>query len=291
MRTIDPTEIEARAFYKYLTSSVAPRPIALVSSMDSNGNINLAPFSFFNMMGINPPILVFAPNKRSTDHSDKHTALNVFEVPEVVINLVDSKMVHQISLASADFERGINEFEKVGFTAIESHKVKPPRVLESPAQFECKVVDIVQRGTMVLVISEVIMAHFSETILDENGQIQQPKTDWVARLGGDWYLGGFQNQLFELPRPKVGIGFDNLPEHIRKSRILTGNDLGQLASVSSLPDVTAIQSYYQTTDIQDLKAQAAHGCAYLPDLLHARAHQLLVNEKVTEAWLVLLQLE
>lgn len=289
MKTIDPSDIEPRAFYKYMTASVAPRPIALASTIDLSGRVNLSPFSFFNLMGINPPILVFAPNKRSTDHSDKHSALNVYEVPEVTINLVTSAMVHQISLASAEFGRGVNEFVKAGFTPVDAIKIAPPRVQESPAQFECKVIDIREYGTMVLVVAEVVLAHFSETILDENEQIDQLRTDWVARLGGDWYLEGYKNQLFEVLRPQVGIGFDALPASIRNSRILTGNELAQLACISSLPTSEAIQNFARTTAIQDIREQAQYGCAHLPDLLHAFAHQLITKGKIQEAWLVLLQ--
>lgn len=290
MKTIDPSQIEPRAFYKYLTASVAPRPIALASTIDKSGRVNLSPFSFFNMMGINPPILVFAPNKRSTDHSDKHTALNVYEVPEVTINLITSDMVHQISLASADFERGVNEFEKAGFTAIDSVSIAPPRVQESPAQFECKVIDIRKYGTMVLVVAEVVLAHFSESILDENGQIDQLRTDWVARLGGDWYLKEYRNQLFEVPRPKVGIGFDALPAHLQNSKILTGNDLAQLATVNNLPTDEAVRIFGLSPEIQNIKEQGAFGCNYLPDLLQAHAQQLLAKGKIQDAWLTLMQI-
>jgi flavin reductase (DIM6/NTAB) family NADH-FMN oxidoreductase RutF len=289
MKTIDPTNLNSRAFYKYMTAAVAPRPIALASTIDHFGRVNLSPFSFFNMMGIDPPILVFAPNRKSTDHSQKHTALNVYEVPEVTINLVNSAMVQQISLASAEFERGVNEFEKAGFTAISAIKVMPPRVQESPAQFECKVIDIREYGSMTLIIVQVILAHFSEHMLNKDGQIDQRQTDWVARLGGDWYLSKYADQLFEIPRPKVGIGFDALPDNIRYSAILTGNELAQLACVSHMPDEASVAAFGLTSKMRNLRIEAAKGCQYFPDLLHVYAKQLLGRGNVTEAWLTLLQ--
>lgn len=289
MRTIDPVEIDSRTFYKYMTAAVAPRPIALASTIDRSGRVNLSPFSFFNMMGINPPILVFAPNRRASDHSRKHTALNVYEVPEVTINLVNSEMVQQISLASAEFERGVNEFEKAGFTPLNSLKILPPRVQESPAQFECKVIDIREYGSMTLIIAQVVLAHFAENILDINGQIDQLHTDWVARLGGDWYLSRYAKQLFEVPRPKVGMGFDALPANIRHSVILTGNELAQLACVGHMPNAESIAAFRSTVEIRDLLAEAAQDCQSLPDLLHMHARKLLLQGRVTDAWLTLLQ--
>lgn len=290
MKTIDPADLAPRAFYKYMTSSVAPRPIALVSSIDASGKVNLSPFSFFNFMGIDPPILVFAPNKRATDQSNKHTALNVYEVAEVTVNLVTSAMVHQISLASAEFARGVNEFEKSGLTPLPAWKVTPPRVAESPAQFECRVIDIREHGSMVLIICEVLLAHFSDDILDETGQIDQRKTDWIARLGGDWYATARGEALFEVPRPQVGLGVDAMPVHIRISRILTGNDLGQLGSVKELPSETEIERFGQSEAMLKIGEEARYGCQYLPDLLHHHAHLLLNHGNVHDAWLTLLQI-
>lgn len=289
MKTIDPADTDPRFFYKYMTSSVAPRPIALVSSMDASGRVNLSPFSFFNMVGIDPPVLVFAPNKRAADKTNKHTALNTYEVPEVTINLVTHDMVHQISLASAEFERGVNEFEKSGLTPLPSVKVAPPRVRESPAQFECKVIDIREHGSMVLIISEVVLAHFDAAILDANGLIDQRKTDWIARLGGDWYARATGNALFEVPRPQVGIGVDALPAPVRNSNILTGNDLGKLGSAKAFPSKDAIEQFALNPEMQKLFDEARYGCQYLPDLLHLRAHHLLAEDNVGDALLTLMQ--
>ncbi|MFD2522689.1 flavin reductase family protein [Emticicia soli] len=291
MLTIDPKDLEARAFYSYMTGTVAPRPIAFVSSIDSQGNVNLSPFSFFNIMGINPPLLVFAPNNRGRDGSKKDTTLNIAEVPEVVINMVDYKMVHQMSLASVEFPRGINEFIKSGFTPEPSLVVAPPRVKESPAQFECKVLEVREIGTMNLYICQIVMAHFSEDIIGENGRIDQRKTDWVARMGADWYAHVNQAAMFEVEKPntKIGIGYDAIPESIRLSKILTGNHLGQLGNIEVLPTQEEVVAFRQTPLMQDIFEQAMHGCAYLDNLLHDEAQRLLAKNKLKEAWLVLLQ--
>jgi flavin reductase (DIM6/NTAB) family NADH-FMN oxidoreductase RutF len=289
MKTIDPSELGARAFYKHMTASVAPRPIALASTVDAQGAVNLSPFSFFNYMGIDPPLLVFAPNRRGRDNTHKHTALNVFEVPEVVINLVTYDMVEQISLASAEFGRGVNEFVKSGLTPVPSERVRPPRVQESPVQLECKVLETKEIGSMVLVIAEVVLAHFSETLFGADGQIDQTRTDWVARLGADWYARASGAALFEVPRPQMGVGVDALPEAVRTSRILTGNDLGRLGSVLLLPGPEEVLSFGRTPTMLALREEAALGCQYLPDLLHRHAQALLQQGKVQEAWLTLLQ--
>lgn len=291
MLTLNPKELDSRVFYSYLTGSVAPRPIAFASTIDKLGNVNLSPFSFFNIMGINPPILVFAPNNRGRDGSKKDTILNLEEVPEVVINMVDYVMVQQMSLSSVEFPRGTNEFVKAGFTEEKSVFVKPPRVKESKAQFECKVLEIKQFGSMNLAICEVILAHFSEEIIGENGKIDQQKTDWVARMGGDWYVRANEISMFEVEKPmtKIGIGYDAIPINIRLSKILTGNHLGQLGNVENLPTQLEIESYRATPTMQNIIEQVMYGCAFLDNLLHAEAAKLLNENKVKEAWLVLLQ--
>lgn len=291
MLTLNPKELDSRVFYSYLTGSVAPRPIAFASTIDKLGNVNLSPFSFFNIMGINPPILVFAPNNRGRDGSKKDTILNLEEVSEVVINMVDYAMVQQMSLSSVEFPRGTNEFVKAGFTEEKSVFVKPPRVKESKAQFECKVLEIKQFGSMNLVICEVVLAHFSEEIIGENGKIDQHKTDWIARMDGDWYVRANEISMFEVEKPitKIGIGYDSIPINIRLSKILTGNHLGQLGNVENLPTQLEIESYRATPTMQNIIEQVMYGCAFLDNLLHAEAAKLLNENKVKEAWLVLLQ--
>ncbi len=234
---IDLQNTDPRFFYSYATSAIAPRPIAFASTIDKNGNVNLSPFSFFNLMGIDPPILVFSPNRRGRDNSQKNTIENLHEIPEVVINLVDYQMVEQMSLASCEFPKGVNEFLKAGFTEEKSLRVRPPRVKESPVQLECKVLEIKEYGSANVVICEVLVAHFSEQLLDENGKIDQKKTDWVARLGGDWYARITPETLFEVTKPnqKQGIGFDKMPDFVKYSDQLTGNELGKLANVERFP--------------------------------------------------------
>lgn len=291
MLTLDPKDLEPRIFYSYLTGTVAPRPIAFVSSIDKHGNINLSPFSFFNIMGINPPILVFAPNNRGRDGSKKDTTLNIDEVPEVVINMVDFAMVQQMSLASVEYPRGVNEFIKSGFTPEVSVIVAPPRVKESPAQFECKVLEVRRIGTMNLYICQVMMAHFSENIIGENGKIDQRKTEWVARMGADWYAHISESAMFEVEKPnaKIGIGYDAIPVDIRLSKTLTGNHLGQLGNIEALPSKEEVLLYSQTPSIQDIFDRSINSFTCLDNLLHDEAQRLLAQNKVKEAWLVLLQ--
>jgi flavin reductase (DIM6/NTAB) family NADH-FMN oxidoreductase RutF len=291
MLTLNPKELDSRVFYSYLTGTVAPRPIAFASTVEKQGNINLSPFSFFNIMGINPPILVFAPNNRGRDGSKKDTILNLEEVPEVVINIVDYAMVQQMSLSSVEFPRGTNEYIKAGFTEEKSVFVKPPRVKESKAQFECNVLEIKRYGSMNLVICEVILAHFSEEIIGENGKIDQQKTDWVARMGGDWYVRANEISMFEVEKPttKIGIGYDAIPANIRFSKILTGNHLGQLGNVENLPDQEEVLAFRESETMKNIIEQVMYGCAFLDNLLHAEATKLLNENKVKEAWLVLLQ--
>jgi flavin reductase (DIM6/NTAB) family NADH-FMN oxidoreductase RutF len=291
MLTLNPKELDSRVFYSYLTGTIAPRPIAFASTVDKLGNVNLSPFSFFNIMGINPPILVFSPNNRGRDGSKKDTILNLEEIPEVVINIVDYAMVQQMSLSSVEFPRGTNEFIKAGFGEEKSVLIKPPRVKESKAQFECKVIEIKQLGTMNLVICEVILANFSEEIIGENGKIDQQKTDWVARMGGDWYVRANEISMFEVEKPitKIGIGYDAIPANIRLSKILTGNHLGQLGNVENLPTQTEIEAYRATETMQNFIEQVMYGCAFLDNLLHTEAAKLLNENKVMEAWVVLLQ--
>ncbi len=274
-----------------MTAAVAPRPIAFASTIDKLGNINLSPFSFFNIMGINPPILVFSPNNRGRDNSKKDTILNLEEVPEVVINMVDYDMVQQMSLSSVAFPRGTNEFIKSGFTEEKSVFVKPPRVKESKVQFECKVLEIKQIGSMNLVICEIILAHISKNIIGEDGKIDQLKTDWVARMGADWYVRANKDSMFEVEKPitKIGIGYDAIPKKIQLSKILTGNHLGQLGNVESLPNEDEILAFRATETMQNIIEQVMYGCAFLDNLLHEEAAKLLNENKVTEAWLVLLQ--
>ena len=294
--TIDPADLAPHEFYRLLNSAVAPRPIAFVSTVSADGHVNLAPYSFFNVFGFNPPILVFSPTRNRHGHK-KHSLLNVEEIPEVVINMVNYPMVEQTSLASAEFDRHVSEFKKAGFTEVKSERVRPPRVAESPVAFECLVRQVLplgegdratRPGAGTLVICEVILAHVSEGMLTSAGAVDPAQIDLVGRLGADWYVRASKDALFEVARPQMGIGIDQIPAAIRHSAILTGNDLGRLGSVTVLPQADEIKAYRASGVLNELVDEARNGCQYLPDLLHFRAKQLLAENNVREAWLTLL---
>lgn len=294
MRSFHTSDLTTLQIQNYLNHSVAPRPICFASTIDKNGNVNLSPFSFFNVFSVNPPICVFSPSRRVRDNTTKHTLENLKEVPECVINIVNYDMVHQASLSSVEYPKGVNEFIKSGLTPIASDLVKPPRVAESYVQFECVVRDIIHLadtpGAGNLVIAEIKVIHLNEDVLDANGQIDQAKIDLVARLGGDWYCRITADNLFKVAKPvtTVGIGVDALPHHIRNSKVLTGNNLGQLGNVEALPTDADIQAHAQSTEIKEL-LNATIGDNYARELqLHLKAKALLDEGRVVEAWLVLL---
>lgn len=258
MLTIEPGKIATHLLHSHLLASIAPRPIAFASTIDKDGQPNLSPFSFFNVFGVNPPIAIFSPARRVKNNSIKHTLENAAETGEVVINVVNYSMVQQMSLASTEYAKGVNEFVKAGFTAEESVMVKPFRVKESPVQLECKVKDIIYTGTEGgagnLIVCEILLVHIHENILDEQGKIDQHKIDLVGRLGADWYVRASGNALFEVAKPltTMGIGVDSLPESIRLSSILTGNDLGQLGNVERIPTQEEAQLYLDSSDWKSL---------------------------------------
>jgi len=258
MLTIEPGKIATHLLHSHLLASIAPRPIAFASTIDKDGQPNLSPFSFFNVFGVNPPIAIFSPARRVKNNSIKHTLENAAETGEVVINVVNYSMVQQMSLASTEYAKGVNEFVKAGFTAEESVMVKPFRVKESPVQLECKVKDIIYTGTEGgagnLIVCEILLVHMNENILDANGKIDQHKIDLVGRLGADWYVRASGDALFEVAKPltTMGIGVDSLPESIRLSSILTGNDLGQLGNVERIPTQEEAQLYLDSLDWKSL---------------------------------------
>ncbi|HWI93548.1 MAG TPA: flavin reductase family protein [Flavisolibacter sp.] len=275
----------------YLQHVIAPRPICFASTIDKDGNVNLSPFSFFNMFSSNPPVVIFSPSRRVRDNTTKHTLQNVMEVPEVVINIIGYDMVQQASLSSCEFPKGVDEFNKSGFTKEAATIVKPPMVKESKAKMECKVLEIKtlgeQGGAGNLVICEVLRMHINDILLDENKNFDQTKLEHVARLGGDWYCHVSKENLFKVPKPniKLGIGFDALPESIRHSKILTGNHLGQLANVHEMPQV------YPSFDDEHLKNIIQY-FSINPDEMEKELHQyagrLLDEGRVDDAWQVLL---
>ena len=270
-KTILPSELPAMQLQQVMQTAVSPRPIALASTIDKNGNPNLSPFSFFNMFSTVPPILIFSPSRRVRDNTTKHTLENVLEFPEVVIGTVNFPIVQQISLASTEYELGINEFEKSGLTMKDADLVKPKLIEECPVNFECKVLEVKslgnQGGSGNLVICEVKKIHIREEYLDENGNLNQPQLDMVARLGGNWYSRNNENSLFEVPKPLVtkGIGFDQLPNEIRLSKIFTGNDLGMLANIEELPKGNFVSD----------------------ENIQLQAQKLLIENKIEDAWKLL----
>jgi flavin reductase (DIM6/NTAB) family NADH-FMN oxidoreductase RutF len=294
IKTVDPKEIPTHIYHAYMLGAVAPRPIAFASTVDSRGNVNLSPYSFFNAFGSNPPTLVFSPARRVRDNTIKHTLENIYEVKEVVINIVNYAMVQQMSLASCEYDKGVNEFIKAGFTEVPSVRVKPPRVGEAPVAFECKVNKVIETGTFGgagnLVICEVLLVHINEQILNEKGQIDPQKIDLVARMGGDWYCRANGDALFEVPKPnlKKGIGIDQLPYSIRNSTVLTGNDLGMLANIEAFPDMQEVISFANQPEMQSIRAAYTTKEA-LQVQLHHKAKAYLKEGKLAEAWLTLMQ--
>jgi flavin reductase (DIM6/NTAB) family NADH-FMN oxidoreductase RutF len=274
----------------YLQHVIAPRPICFASTIDKNGTVNLSPFSFFNLFSSNPPIVVFSPARRVRDNTTKHTLENVQEVPEVSINIVTYDMVHQVSLASSEFPKGINEFTKAGFTPEPSTLIKPPLVKESKIKLECRVNEVKPLGTEGgagnLVICEVLRMHIDDSLLDANKKMDQRKIHHVARLGADWYCVVNEHNLFEVQKPntEIGIGIDNLPESIKNSKILSGNELGQLANVQQLP---VIDAAFEDDHLKQIIQYYSVNPEEMEKEIHTYAKKLLAEKKVSEAWQVL----
>lgn len=293
MLTVDPKEIPVPKLHQYLLGAIGPRPIAFASTVDASGNNNLSPFSFFNVFSAAPPVLIFSPARSGRTGAQKDTYHNIKAVPEVVINVVNIDILHQMSLSSSPYGPEIDEFVKAGFTPIDSDVIRPKRVKESPVQLECKVLEVKELsetgGAGNLVICEVVKMHISEDVLDENGQIDQLKISLVARMGGNWYCHANPQSMFEVTKPltTIGIGFDSLPEDVRNSTVLTGNDLGQLAGVEQLPDETTVNEY-KLIELSDLFMELEDAPAELEIALHRRAKELLSNNDVTGAWMTLL---
>lgn len=289
--TLNFKDISIAEAQNFLQHAIAPRPICFASTIDAAGNVNLSPFSFFNLFSSNPPIVIFSPARRVRNNTTKHSLQNVEEIKEVVINIVDADMVYQTSLASCEYPKEVNEFTKAGFTQEKATMVAPPMVKESKIKLECKVNEIKSLGTEGgagnLVICEVLCMHVDESLLDENGKIDQLKTRQVARLGGDWYLAVNENNLFKVPKPntQLGMGIDALPEHVKLSNILTGNHLGQLANAEEMPDIDAA---YDNEDLKRIFQYYSLNPKDLEAEVHKLAAQLLSHGKEKEAWQVLL---
>jgi flavin reductase (DIM6/NTAB) family NADH-FMN oxidoreductase RutF len=284
MLSIDPKEISTKKLHGYLLGAVAPRPIAFASTMDEEGNPNLSPFSFFNVFGANPPLLIFSPARRVKNNTTKHTLDNALATKEVVINVVNYDIVQQMSLSSTEYPEGVNEFEKAGFTMLPSDKIKPFRVAESPVQFECKVNEVVftgeEGGAGNLIICEVVKIHVSNNVLADDGSIDQHKIDLVARAGGNYYTRA-RDGFFEIEKPiaSLGIGVDQIPLEIRNSTVLTGNNLGVLGNVEHLPTIESVDNF---------RKEHPEFIGLETTKKHTFAQAYLNNNDVQSAWKVLL---
>jgi flavin reductase (DIM6/NTAB) family NADH-FMN oxidoreductase RutF len=291
MKTIDISSIPVMEKQQWLQHAIAPRPVCFASTIDKQGNVNLSPFSFFNLFSSNPPIVIFSPARRGRDNTTKHTLENVLEVPECVINIVDYAMVQQMSLSSCEFPKEVNEFVKAGFTEQPSTRVQPPMVKEAKIKLECKVNEVKSLGENggagQLVIAEVLCMHVDESILGEDGKIDQQKLELVARLGGDWYCKVDSTNLFKVPKPntKLGIGVDQLPDSIRNSSVLTGNHLGMLGNVHEMPDIDAS---FSDDRVKNIFQYYSVSPAEMETELHKYAAELLNAGNVEKAWQVLL---
>lgn len=289
MRVV-PSEVKTSELHAYLLGAVAPRPICFASTIDQEGRPNLSPFSFFNVFGSKPPILIFSPARRVRDNSIKHTLENVYANMEVVVNMVNYDIVQQMSLSSCEYPKGVNEFEKAGLTAVASDMVKPFRVKEAPVSMECKVIQVTETGKEGgagnLIVCEVLCMHINDDVLDENGKIDPHKIDLVARMGGDFYCRASGASVFEVAKPnlKLGIGIDALPEHIRNSKILTGNHLGILGNCSSIPASSAISNDGRLEQILSDFSQKEQRS----EALQQYAKELIDQGDIDRAWQILL---
>lgn len=294
MQTIDPNQIPSQHLHRLLLGAIAPRPIALASTIDKEGNPNLSPFSCFNVFGINPTTLIFSPSRRGKNNTLKDTFLNVKEVPEVVINVVTFDMVQQASLASTEYPRETNEFIKAGLTQIPSVKIKPFRVKESPVQIECKVRQVIETGSgggaANLIVCEVLLMHLNESIFDENGLIDPDKINLVGRMGGNYYVKASGSAIFTVPKPndKMSLGIDALPELVRMSRILTGNELARLGSLEDFPTAVEIIAFSKSDLVRQMHIKFAGEPEMLLEQIHIMASALIAKGEVNEAMKLLL---
>ena len=293
MLSIDFSEIGLPKSHHYLLGAIGPRPICFASTLDDKGNPNLAPFSFFNVFSSNPPIAIFSPSRSGRTGEHKDTFNNVKKTKEVVINLVDFKMAEQMSLASSPYSPEIDEFIKSGLTPIKSEKIKPFRVKESPIQLECEIIEIKELGNEGgagnLIICKILKMHIAKRLLNDKQMIDQEKLDLIARMGGDWYCRTDKNSMFEIKKPMTskGIGFDKLPNEILNSSILSGNDLGKLAGIETLPDETKVNDF-KLIELSDVFLKYEDNASALEKELHQKAKDFLLNNELEAAWKTLL---
>lgn len=287
IKSINPKDIPISQLHGLLLGAVSPRPIALASTVDINGLVNLSPFSFFNVFSANPPIMIFSPARRVRGNTTKHTLDNAMATKEVVINMVNYDMVHQMSLSSTEYKKGVNEFKKAGFTEVSSEMVQPPRVGESPVCFECKVNQVIHLGTEGgagnLIICEVLKIHVVSTLFDANGKIDPHNLDAVARMGGNWYARASGNSIFEIPKPlsSIGIGVDQIPSVIKNSKVLTGNELGQLGTIDKIPTINPNLILPEVNEILSSNTK-------VEERLHQLAKGYIAKNEISLAWVILM---
>ena len=293
MLSLNPKDLSQPKLHHYLLGAVVPRPICFASTIDENGNSNLAPFSFFNVFSSNPPIAIFSPSRSGRTGKHKDTFNNIQKVREVVINMVNYSMAEQMSLASSPYSSEVDEFVKSGFSKQRSDLVQPFRLKESPVQLECKILEIKELGNLGgagnLIICEILKIHISNNVLDDNHMIDQQKIDLVARMGGNWYTRTEKKSMFEITKPisSIGIGFDHIPKEILNSNILTGNDLGKLAGIESLPDETAVNDF-KLIELSELFLELEDNANKLELSLHLKAQEFLAKNDLEAAWKTLL---
>lgn len=291
--TINPTELTPPELHGYLLGAVSPRPIAFASTIDKEGNVNLSPFSFFNVFSSNPPVMIFSPSRRGKDNTTKDTLDNVLQHPEVTMNIVSYDMVQQMSLSSTEYEKRVNEFIKSGLTEVKSEKVKPPYVEEAPVAFECKVTEVKSLGEHggagQLVFCEVLLMHVKDEILGADGRIDPNKLDSVGRMGGNWYVRASGDAIFEVAKPikTMGIGIDQIPDRIRVSTVLTGNHLGMLGNVENLPSEEELSDFSNEPEVRAI-LDSFDDEENVQLELHKLAADLLNEGEVETAWKVLM---
>ena len=295
--TIDPKDIPQAQLHAYLLSAVAPRPICFASTIDAEGNVNLSPFSFFNVFSSNPPVLIFSPARRGRDNTTKHTYENILEVKETVINIVNYPIVEQMSLSSTEYGKGVNEFVKAGFTEVSSTKIKPPRVAEAPVSFECEVDQVIPLGDSGgagnLIIARIVLMHIQKEYLTSDNKLDTIKLDLVARMGENWYCRANEESLFEIPKPlrTKGIGVDQLPVYVRNSKILTGNDLGRLGNLEKLPNIDTIKQEKEKKEIRKVFENFKNDEDLLRTALEGEAKKLISKGKALKALAVLMSIK
>ncbi|MEM9325158.1 MAG: flavin reductase family protein [Bacteroidota bacterium] len=292
--TLNPQDLDNRELHSWLLMTIAPRPIGFVSSIDQSGNVNLSPFSYFNVFSVKPPVLIFSPSLTSKGAGKKDTHRNVTEVKEVVINVVNHNIVEQMSLASGNYQKDIDEFVKAGLTPLPSDIVKPPRVLQSPVSFECRVNDVIvlgsEAGSGNLVICEVLRMHIDQATLGTDGRVDPDKMDLVGRMGGSGYVRASGHALFEVSRASVqpGVGVDQLPRSIRNSHILTANNLGQLGTAGRLPSKDEVQEASVSPEVHEIILEYDNRRDEIKDSLHELGQHYLTKNQVHHALKILM---